>query len=305
MDPFYGDGEQVSTRGRELMPRQIYNRTAGDVGNILSMEHVNVTVPDQALATFFYVNGLGLTRDPYIDFGPFNVWVNAGRQQFHLPTAPPQVLRGRTGIVVPQLGGLIERLSRVTKRLKDTAFGFKQRKAWVDVTCPWGNQLRCHEPGGFGEMQLGIPYVEFEVEPGTSGGIARFYEHVMGCRTTTRKHSATVAIGQQQQLRFIESKRTPADYDGHHIAIYVANFSSPHDFLANTGLITEESDQHQYRFQKIVDPDNGKQLFEIEHEVRSLFHPMYERHLINRNAAQSFFDYQKDRDPFVPAETTG
>ena len=129
MDPFYGDGEQVSTRGRELMPRQIYNRTAGDVGNILSMEHVHVTVPDQALATFFYVNGLGLTRDPYIDFGPFNVWVNAGRQQFHLPTAPPQVLRGRTGIVVPQLGGLIERLSRVTKRLKDTAFGFKQRKA--------------------------------------------------------------------------------------------------------------------------------------------------------------------------------
>ena len=70
------------------------------------------------------------------------------------------------------------------------------------------------------------------------------------------------------------------------------------------GLITEESDQHQYRFQDIIDPDNGKQLFEIEHEVRSLFHPMFERHLINRNASQSFFNYQKDRDMFVPVEAT-
>ena len=50
------------------------------------VEHVNVTVPDQAEATFFYVNGLGFTRDPYIDFGPFNVWINVGAQQFHLPT---------------------------------------------------------------------------------------------------------------------------------------------------------------------------------------------------------------------------
>ena len=62
-----------------------FNRAEVDVGNILAMEHVNVTVPDQPLATLFYVNLLGFTRDPYMDFGPFNVWVNVGRQQFHLP----------------------------------------------------------------------------------------------------------------------------------------------------------------------------------------------------------------------------
>ena len=286
------------------MPRQSYNRIADDVGNILAMEHVNVTVPDQSLATLFYVNGLGFTRDPYIDFGPYNVWVNVGRQQFHLPTAPAQVLRGRTGIVMPKFDGLMERLSRIGKRLGDTAFSFTRRKAWIDVTCPWGNRIRCHEPGTFGVMQLGIPYVEFQVPPGTSAGIARFYESVMGCRTRQQKNCVTVAIGQQQELRFTESRNAETDYDGHHIAIYVTNFSRPHEFLKQAGLITEESDQHQYRFQDIIDPDNGKQLFEIEHEVRSLYHPMFERHLINRNASQSFFNYQNGRDMFVPTETT-
>ena len=153
-------------------------------------------------------------------------------------------------------------------------------------------------------MQLGIPYVEFHVPPGTSDGIARFYESVMGCRTNQQKNLVSVAIGQQQELRFTESRNAETDYDGHHIAIYVANFSGPHASLKQAGLITEESDQHQYRFQDIIDPDNGKQLFEIEHEVRSLYHPMFERHLINRNASQSFFNYQTGRDMFVPTETT-
>ena len=286
------------------MPTQPYNRATGDVGNILSMEHVNVTVPDQSLATLFYVNGLGFTRDPYIDFGPYNVWVNVGRQQFHLPTATAQVLRGRTGIVMPEIEGLIERLSRIGKRLSNTAFSFAQRKNWVDVTCPWGNSIRCHKPGAFGTMQLGIPYIEFQVPPGTSAGIARFYETVMDCRSSLQKNRISVAIGQQQELRFTESKKAETVYDGHHIAIYVSNFSGPHKFLKQAGLITEESDQHQYRFQGIIDPDDGKQLFEIEHEVRSLYHPMFERHLINRNASQSFFNYQKDRDMFVPPEAT-
>ena len=38
--------------------------TEEDVGNIVLLEHVNVQIPDQALATLFYVMGLGLTRDP-------------------------------------------------------------------------------------------------------------------------------------------------------------------------------------------------------------------------------------------------
>ena len=38
-----------------------YDRRAQDVGNILALEHVNVRVPDQVLATVYYVQGLGLT----------------------------------------------------------------------------------------------------------------------------------------------------------------------------------------------------------------------------------------------------
>ena len=91
------------------MAKKAFNRAACDVGNILAMEHVNVTVPDQAMATMFYINGLGFTREPYIDFGPANVWVNVGRQQFHLPTSKPQVLRGHVGVVVPDRSALNER----------------------------------------------------------------------------------------------------------------------------------------------------------------------------------------------------
>ena len=81
------------------MAQPSFDRATQDVGNILALEHVNVTVPDQAEATFFYVNGLGFTRDPYIDFGPFNVWINVGAQQFHLPTRDPQVVRGHVAVV--------------------------------------------------------------------------------------------------------------------------------------------------------------------------------------------------------------
>jgi len=41
-----------------------YDRHQQDVGNILMLEHVNVRVPDQRIATAFYVQGLGFTRDP-------------------------------------------------------------------------------------------------------------------------------------------------------------------------------------------------------------------------------------------------
>ena len=68
-----------------------YDRTTQDVGNIVALEHVNVKVPDQQIATLFYVVGLGLTRDPYLMTGLENMWINMGQQQFHLPTGDAQV----------------------------------------------------------------------------------------------------------------------------------------------------------------------------------------------------------------------
>lgn len=286
------------------MPKRQFDRSAMDVGNIIALEHVNVTVPDQALATYFYVNVLGFTRDPYMDWGPYNVWVNAGRQQFHLPTAKPQVLRGLIGIVVPDLDALNHRLTQMRKRLDGTDFEFEVKKKFTDITCPWGNHLRAHGPGGFGEMQLGLPYVEFHVPLGTANGIGKFYRKVMGCevKLNKMKNVCEVSVGLEQIIRFKEIRRPNPTYDGHHIAIYVSNFSGPHKYLKEHGLITEESDENQYRFQTIVNPASGKPLFEIEHEVRSLHHPMYQRALVNRNSAQTFFNYQRDRDAYMPAD---
>ena len=87
------------------MDQAVYDRTAADIDNIIGLEHVNTTIDDQRLATLFYVVGLGFTRDPYMSVGDENMWINLGRQQFHLPTrGKPQVLRGHVGVVVPDLG---------------------------------------------------------------------------------------------------------------------------------------------------------------------------------------------------------
>src|SRR6185436_9057181 len=102
-----------------------YDRPREDVSNIVHLEHVNVTQPDQRLATLFYVAGLGGTRDPFIMVGLDNMWVNLGRSQMHLPTREAQVLRGTIGLVVPDLALLKKRLEKVAPALKGTAVGFK------------------------------------------------------------------------------------------------------------------------------------------------------------------------------------
>jgi hypothetical protein len=63
-----------------------YDRDAQVVGNIVHLEHFNVVIDDQRLATLFYVVGLGGTRDPYLFPGLENMWVNFGRNQVHLPS---------------------------------------------------------------------------------------------------------------------------------------------------------------------------------------------------------------------------
>ena len=97
-------------------------RAAEDLGNSIHFEHVNVTIPDQRLATLFYIAGLGLTRDPYLMVSDTNMWVNVGRSQFHLPDGAPQVLRGHTGIVIAGREALLERLASVAKKLEGTSF---------------------------------------------------------------------------------------------------------------------------------------------------------------------------------------
>jgi hypothetical protein len=281
--------------------QKTFDRSAEDLGNAIHLEHVNVTIPDQRLASLFYGAGLGLTRDPYLQVDDTNMWMNVGRSQFHLPTGPAQVLRGKTGIVIEDRAALLQRLAAVKSRLADTKFSFAESNDYVQATCPWGNTVRLHEPDAerFGRINLGIPYVEFDVPAGTAKGIARFYEQMIGTPATVVNGDGTTAkvtVGKQQYLLFRETDKPIPDYDEHHVQIYVVNFSGPHKRLGERGLVNREDNQYQYRFRDIVDLDTSKHLFTIEHEVRCLTHPMFMRPLVNRNPAQTARNYANGYD---------
>jgi hypothetical protein len=284
--------------------QQHFDRTTEDLGNSIHLEHVNVTVPDQRLATLFYVAGLGLTRDPYLMVSDTNMWVNVGRSQFHLPSGNAQVLRGHTGIVISGREALLDRMASVAKKLDGTAFAFSEHNDHVEATCPWGNRLRCYEPDAarFGRITLGIPYVEFEVPTGTAQGICNFYPQIMGISAELKNDDGAVArvrVGKDQYLQFRETDRPQPEYDGHHVQFYITNFSGPYRRLSERGLISQEDNQYQYRFRDIVDLADGKHLFTVEHEVRSVTHPMYLRPLVNRDPAQTNRTYAHGHDEWA------
>ena len=289
-------GTAANSEGREMAT---YDRKTEDTGNVVSLDHVNVQVADQQQATLFYIVGLGFTRDPYLTIGLENMWLNAGRQQFHVPTRPtaPQVVRGTTGIVVPDLDDLEQRLTEVKPQLEGTRFAYARENGRLDVTCPWGNKFACTGPVDGFRATFGIPYVQFNVPAGAAKGIASFYSTVLGAFSSVSERdgapAATVQAGPDQVMIFREDASESPPYDGHHIAIYIADFSGPHATLESRGLVSEESNEHQYRFRDIVDLETGKVLFELEHEVRSMRHPMFGRELVNRDPSINARNYTR------------
>ena len=271
--------------------------------NLVLLEHVNLHQNDMALATQFYVVGLGLTRDPYLMVGLDNMWVNAGRTQFHLPSrSTAQRLRGSIGLVLPSLAALQESLQRVAASLSHTEFSIRVDGETLLVTCPWGNRLRCHEAvaAQFGGMALGIAYVEFDVPPGSVRGIAHFYAEVMGAELAAQSESAvTVGLQSQQQLRFVERAAPQAAYDGHHIQVYLNDPAAPFRQLRSRGLVSDGQHGSDWRFCRIEDEASGALLFEIEHEVRGCDHPLFGRPLVNRNPAQTTANYSRGEDALI------
>jgi hypothetical protein len=156
------------------------------------------------------------------------------------------------------------------------------------------------DPERFGRIALGMAYVRFEVRPGTAARIARFYREVLHAPADVSKNGVgaetQVQVGEKQFFCFRETEAPERAYDGHHVQIYIADFSGPHRRLNELGLITEESDDYQYRFNDLIDLDSREVLFTVEHETRSLTSPMYGRPLINRNPAQTNMDYKPGHD---------
>jgi hypothetical protein len=275
----------------------VFDRSTEDVGNIVEFGHVNLRVADQQRAIVFYVMGLGLTRDPYQQTSVDNAWINVGTCQFHLPVGPAQRLNGVVHLVMPDLPALVARLESVRPRLQGTEFGFEHHGERVDVTCPWGNRIQIHAPDAarFGRMLLGMPCVEIRIAPSTAARVARFYAELLDARAQAGEDAegafARVPIGIGECLLYRETRLSLPPYDGHHVQIAVADFSGVHKRLLERGLVTEESNQSQYRFQDIVDLVTGEVLLTLEHEVRSMRHPMYARALVNRNVAIGGDDY--------------
>jgi hypothetical protein len=284
------------------MQQEHYDRATQDTGNIVNLGHVNVCIDDQHVATHYYVTGLGLTRDPFLNTGARNMWINVGMSQFHLPMGAPEVLRGVIGLVVPDREALLERLSRVRKALAGTKFEFRESNDCVETVCPWGNRIHMHAPDQdrFGRIQLGMPYVRFDVRPGTAARIARFYREIMHAPADVLKNGAgpeaRVQVGEKQYLYFRETDAPERPYDRHHVQIYIADFSGPHRRLMELGLVTAESNEYEYRFKDVIDLDSREVLFSVEHETRSQTNPMYGRLLVNRNPAQTNIDYKPGHD---------
>jgi hypothetical protein len=279
-----------------------YDRAAQDIGNIVNIGHVNVCIDDQHVATRYYVTGLGLTRDPFLNTGAGNMWINVGMSQFHLPMGKPEVLRGVTGLVIPDREALLDRLTQARKALAGTKFDFRESNDCVETICPWGNRLNVHTPDEeqFGRIQLGMPYVRFDVRPGTAERIAHFYREVMHAPSEVLKNGsgpeARVQVGEKQYFYFRETDAAEAPYDNHHVQIYLSDFSGPHRRLKELGLITMETNEYEYRFKDLIDLDSREVLFTVEHETRSMTNPMYGRPLINRNPAQTNTDYKPGHD---------
>src|SRR4029453_874112 len=123
----------------------------------------------------------------------------------------------------------------------------------------------------FGTRTLGMAYVELDVGRGTSPRIAAFYREVLDAPARIEGTAAVVTAGAGQSLRFRETDEPIAPYDGHHIQIYIADFSGPYERLRARGLVSRETDEHEYRFIRIVD-DRGTRQFMADHGGASLHH---------------------------------
>ena len=262
---------------------------------IVSMEHVNVTMPDQGLAALFYVSAMGFTRDPYVDFDDWNMWINVGREQFHTPKGDPQVFRGEIGIRVPCLEDLERRLSRLSQRFEGSRFSSVKSESAIRVTCPWGNRLACHEARA-GEYPMGIESIGIQVPETSMAAIAHTYESLLGTQVRRKEKRIEVPAGPDQTLVFEASDEPPLPYDGHHLAIYIDNFEQAFSRFESEDLINAQMPPHEFRFVDFRGAGSKEAVWQLEHEVRSLNHPMFGRDLVNRNPANTLFNYTRGRE---------
>jgi len=258
-----------------------------EIGSITHFEHVNFRVPDHRLATLFFIEGLGFTRDPTRMVSVRNMWVNAGQQQFHLPLGEAAPFAGEVGVTVPSLRETEQRLAGIARELRETKFSVRRDGETLEAISPWGHRIRVHQQGPqSGRLPQAVPYVRFQVPSGSATGIATFYAEIFSAPVTVRgragRKQAKVTVGINQHFHFDETPGLVLPEHPNHVAVYVTAYRSIYDRMRRARLLMAPDRDDQFRFAKLADPESGAVLFEFEHEVRSLHHPDYFKPLANR-----------------------
>ena len=208
-------------------------------------------------------SGLGLTRDPYLMVSDTNMWINVGRSQFHLPTGKAQVVRGHTGLVIPGREALLDRLAAVRRssRAPSSASANTTTTSRRPVRGAIGCAATSRTPRASAASRSAFHMSSSTCRSAPRRRSRQFYPAVFGTPAQVQNGDGTVArtlMGKDQYLQFRETDAPQPDFDGHHVQMYIANFSGPYGKLKERNLISVEDNQYQYRFQDIVDLDSGK-----------------------------------------------
>ena len=234
--------------------------------------------------------------------GTNNMWVNIGRHQFHLPTAERgQRLRGTAGLVVPDL----DRAARSAREAAHAAVHRRSDGRASKSPRPWGNRIRAHAPDPrFGPVTLALAYLEFDVAPGARRAIAGVLSRDLrraGDADRRRPHRARAG------------RRTRADLSrdrrGRSSPTTATTFKSTSRIsrrrtasCVERKLVTRRRRRAPVPLSRHRRPDDGQLAFTLEHEVRSLRHPLFGRHLVNRDPAIDLATYAPGREAFAWAE---
>lgn len=267
-----------------------YRETLPEVGGILHLDHVNFQVQEHDLVTVFFVNGLGLTRDPYRRTDETNIGINVGLQQFHLPrrgVTPP--FPGVIGLVVPELALVRARLERLERlgKFKGTAYVAEFGDDRATIVSPFGIRLRLHASESRPFLRpLGIAYVEIDVPPGTASAIATFYREIFRAvaevDAADGSPRALVNAGPYQSVRFIERDLDNHDTHNFHLSYHVTHYNEVRDRISANGAVKGEGRGQVFFFDRIFDLSTGETVFPLVNEVRSVYHADFMRPLVNR-----------------------
>ena len=263
-----------------------------EIGGVLHLEHFNFEMLDHDIATIFFMNGLGLTRDPYRRADENNMGVNVGMQQFHLPRrgrkTPP--FYGEVGLVVPDIQLIRARLERLDRmhRFEGTAYqitavGEKNLK----LISPWGIPMRLWQAGVLPfQRPLGLAYVDIPVKHGKTGELVVFYQELL--KTPYRQErlngetAAIFTVGPHQYLRFRERDLEDYNLYDFHVAYYVTNYNEVRDAAMKVGKLQGEGRGQVCFIEGPFDPVSGKSILKFQQEWRSVYHPDFMRPLVNR-----------------------